>query len=40
MSRDVLLSIGGVPIYVEEDESVSWVGEMTTDAGVSESLRS
>jgi Fungal chitosanase of glycosyl hydrolase group 75 len=32
MSREVLLYIGGVPVYLEEDESVSWVGEMTIDA--------
>jgi hypothetical protein len=32
MSRKVLLCIGGAPVYVEEDESVSWVGEMTIDA--------
>jgi hypothetical protein len=32
MSREVLLYIGGAPVYVEEDESVSRVGEMTIDA--------
>lgn len=28
----VLLRIGGVPVYLDEDGSVHWVGEMTIDA--------
>jgi hypothetical protein len=28
---DVLLKIGGVPVYVDEDEHLSWTGEFTVD---------
>lgn len=31
MSDDVLLKIGGVPVYVDEDEHLQWTGEFTVD---------